>query len=354
MHPVIYKLPDVSDSPVVLATTGLSYDVYPSPKLIRLGYNTILEKLNIPYVLSNPYHKTGLAFDFDRTDKNSMEAIVKKAFGLKKADLKPFCPLWEIITFMEAYVGLNKKAVTVSTNMSELMEEVTAVHKKIHKGSTYAVTDASSKGKKGAAADLVYHYFSSVDLDENAYVHLLCQELSLLLGKQAVGSSMILQVFDVNTDILSGLVYLMSSYYKESYVFKPSVVSDLSNEKYLIFLQLKSKPELPSLAMKDSMYLSDISVVIPEIFTYAIQCINADLIPRKLNLYQSIKKYVDSRVYEGVTHDDMIAQQDSNASEWIESFGSSKKAAKLIETELTRTSQICDRAAEYNNAFAMI
>jgi len=108
------------------------------------------------------------------------------------------------------------------------------------------------------------------------------------------------------------------------------------------------------LAMKDSMYLSDISVVIPEIFTYAIQCINADLIPRKLNLYQSIKKYVDSRVYEGVTHDDMIAQQDSNASEWIESFGSSKKAAKLIETELTRTSQICDRAAEYNNAFAMI
>lgn len=350
MHPVIYKLPDVSDSKIDLKEENLSYDVYPSPKLIRLGYNTILASLNIPYITSNPYHTTGLLFDLDRTDKDSMEAAVKKAFGLKKIDLKTFCPLWEIISFIEGYIGSKKKSVDVFTNVSDIVEEVTAAHKKIHKGNTYNVVD--SKHKK--SVDLVYYHFSSVELDENAYVHLLCQEIVTLLKKQDVGSSMILQVFDINTDILAELIYLMSSFYKETYIMKPSVISDLSDEKYLICLQMQTVPKLPSLSMKDNMYLSDISISVPEVFNYALQCLNADLIPRKLNTYSEIKKYVDSKIYEGVTHNDMIDQQNRNVKEWISTYASPKSVEKLIEAELSRTSQICDRAAEYNNAFSMI
>src|SRR5208282_4163115 len=98
MNPIIYKFPKRINKGIKLLETDFIFDTEPSPKLIKYGFNQIVEKLDIASITNNPYYKAGLDFDFDRTDPLSISSKSKKIFGLNKTtNCKLFCMCWEIL-----------------------------------------------------------------------------------------------------------------------------------------------------------------------------------------------------------------------------------------------------------------
>jgi hypothetical protein len=344
---LIYKFP-VIDKLSSLSESDFIFDVNPSPKLIKYGFNRIIETLDMTALTSNPYYKSGLNFDFDRTDKDSISSKCKKTFQIKITNVRLFCICWEIFSL---FGFLNQKKVILTTDKN-VIEEVEAAAKKIFK-----LTSKFEyiKEKDKTLTDLVFQTYAQMDLDENTNIHLLMNDLPMLLSKQKVGSAMIVQLFGIHTQIIVEIIYYLSSIYQESYIFKPSVISDLSNEKYLVLIGLKSVIKLVYPPLKQNTYLNKIIVDMPpDIFVNTIQCINSELIPNKIITFNLIKKYLNSNVFEGLTHDELIDKQNVLSDQWISIFTDKGKLELVLDKKLSESSVECDHSAELMNLYALI
>jgi hypothetical protein len=347
MDLIIYKI-NMPNMPVKSTIKKFIYDSEPAPKLLKFGFNKDVEKLDIASLMNNPNHKIGLNFDFERTDEASIEKICHKKFGWKiskKNNMQLVCSAWEIISL---FFGQEKKKM-IATNEVDILEEVSDSHKKKFK-SNFQITNLKS------ASDIVYWISSKIELDENVYIHLLISELSNLLSKQKEGSCMVIQLFGLSTQIMSELIYILTTLYHESYIIKPSTISDLSDEKYLVLINMiNSKSKIDIGAIPKNTYLNKLELdSIPDTFINSIQCINAKLIPKKLSKFNAIKKYIDNNIYEGMTHDEMIATQNLLTEKWVETFSDQKIIQTQMDLSLNKSGAECDHAAEFNNLYALI
>ena len=351
MEPIIYKITLPITKHIDLSESDFVFDSDPSPKLIKYGFNRIIEKLDISTLTNNLYYKTGLNFNFDRTDKNSIREQCKKIFGLKSFDsYKLFCTYWEILNLIEL---INKNQhILVSDSDIAIFKEIENVHQKLFK-SKGKLEFIKQKDKN--TANLVFQTYSTIDLDENAYTHLLMNDLHILLSKQTKGSNMVIQLFGIHTQIIVEIIYYLSSLYQEAYIVRPQVSSNLSDEKYLVLINLKSDPKLKYPKISPNLYLANINVgLMPDIYINTIQCMNSELIPSKITTYNTIKTYLDGNVFEGIRYDEMIKNQDSLTESWITTFTDQKKLEPVLEKVLIKSSTECDHAAEFNNLFSLL
>src|ERR1700733_14876259 len=317
MEPLIYSFSN-SSKPVNLDEKKIRFDNFPSPELIKYGFNDTIYNLDMNAIYENEYYKVGLEFDFDRKDSESIAKQGEKKFG-KSIINKNFCAIWEIF------------------NLFGLLKEI-------------KIEDISTSKQ----ADIMFKNISSINLDENAYIQLILDELPKIVSSQKIGSNMILQIFNCMTNPFIELIYYLTSFYTESYIIKPITSSMLSDEKYLVLLGSISDIKLDKIKKNKNKYLATLGLSIPNNISSIIQCMNADLMYKKSILYWKIKKYLDNHIYEGPTYQDFINDQNKNSTIWLDIFDStvSDKFTVLLDNILQESTKKCNHQMEFNSIFS--
>ncbi|MEM0354102.1 MAG: hypothetical protein QXW79_00835 [Thermoplasmata archaeon] len=334
MNPLIYPLPIVDDN-IKIEKDIIHFDILPAPKLIKYGFNSYLENFDPVDLISVPNQRAIFNYDFLRKDEQSMAFLAIQKLGAKNFD-QIFAEFWEIIMMFEFF----EKDQTILTNYQDTLHNIIGTYKKLL-GKRRNIK--LLKDGRGNNISLVIYKFSEIDLEENAFIHLLINILPKLLSGQKKGSSMVLQIFGLQTEIMVELIYYLCSLYHNCYIMKPSVSSDLSNNKYLILISLKKpiKISLPKFPSDHYLISIGFSSSLPVSFTSVIQCMNSEFISRKLKKYHEVKKFIESKIYEGATYQDLIIRQNENAEKWFELFGDPKKVRKIFEEIVGNVTTLC-------------
>lgn len=326
MDPIIYILPNIDNIPE--SNLHIKFNSNPNAKLIKYGFNNVNEQLNIMDITSNEYYQNGLEFNFMNKENDSISHKIKTVFGIKPS--QTFCEIWEIMTLFGMFKS-NKSIYCNSDILPDVADVVKASNSKI---------TVSDKAKK---ADIVIYKYSNVDINENTAVQLIISILSELLGHQAKGSSMILQLFDVQTQPTVEIIYFLSSLYSESFIIKPSIVSDLFSTKYVVLTNLKTEYNLKIPKHNNNAYLQSLGLAkASNVCDPIIQCMNSKIIPAKYIRYNLIKSYLDTKVYHGATYQELINSQRINAVKWIDMFKDIDKLPALADKIMDTTNAQCN------------
>lgn len=336
MEPIIYTLPK-TDKKFDLAKKDIVFDSQPSPKLIKYGFNNINNQFDLVSLSAVPHYRAGLNFDLERKDENSISVKISQLLKVKNVD-QNFAEFWEILNLF----GMLETNQNIYTTHLEVIKNIVDVYQKIsgtkNNFSVLGKIDSNSKGK----ASLIIHKYSDIDIDENAAVQFITNNLTNLLESQSKGASMVLQLFNLQTQITAELMYYLSTLYEEAYLIKPTVSSDLSDNKFLVLLGLKSVSTFPTISRPEKLYLVSIGLQhnLSELDT-VVQCMISDLIPKKYKKYNQIKEYLDTKVYEGATYQELMQTQDKNTTQWLETFIDLTKMKKLLDSSIQKSSNKC-------------
>lgn len=339
MEPIIYKLPK-PDKPIAPDAKNIYFDAYPSPKLIKYGFNSMSEQLDLVELTKVPYYKAGLHFDFSRKGKDTIADSGNKSFAIKDFD-QTFAEFWEIITMFDLF----KKDTSVLTSHEDTVRDIIKAYTTLNKSKNKLDL---VKGK--AKADLVFHKLSDTDIDENAAIQLITMDLPKLLSSQSPGSNMVLQIFSTQTQIMAEIIYYLASNYEEAYLVKPSIISEIFDEKYLVLINLIADPKFNLPKHRSNDFLSSLGLEPPTDFETSIQCMNAELLPAKFKKYYEIKAYLDTKVYEGATYQEMLADQDDDTDKWIATFTDLSKPPAILDARLKKSDTKCKRRSDLINS----
>ena len=346
--PIIYALPKI-EKKLEPKESNFHFDPNPSPKLIKYGFNTITDNLDLSAIANIPQHRAGFNFDFERKDPNSIYGQVSK-LKIKKFD-QNFAEIWEILSLF----GLLDKKQSIATNHTNTLDEIVRLHGQISSLSSSSSSSSKSNSMvsdlKTNSASLVIYKYSDIDIDENAAIDIIIKNLKQLLSIQNVGATMILQLFSLQTQTSAEIIYYLASLYNDSYLIKPTISSELSDSKYLILNGLKQQTKFIMPAHAENVYLISMGIGnLENDFVTKIQCMNAQVIPLKYRTYISIKKFLDTKVYEGSTYQEMIAIQDKNTNKWVQTF-INDSGKNILDESLKLTD---DKCADYNKLVNLI
>lgn len=344
MEPIIYMLPRIEKN-IEINLADINFDHNPNPKLIKFGFNDLNEQFNTSALYSNPHYKNGLDFDFSRIDQNSLKVIGAKTFKIKNFDSN-FAELWEVLNLFRLLDSDQK----IYTSREEAITEIISSYQKLSGSKNkYSLIDRKKKEK----ATLVIYRYSDIDIDENAAVQLIVNDLNSLLIVQEKNSNMIIQLFGLQTQISLEIIFFLSSLYNDAYLLKPTISSDLSDGKYLVLIGLKTIPDIKFPKIPDNTYLSSIGLKnIPNNFVGVIQCINSDTLPRKYKRFFIIKTYLDGKVYEGTTYQELIDNQNANSKKWLDTFSDLTKMKKLLDNSLKKSESKCNNHEKLTSIFS--
>lgn len=342
MEPIIYVLP-ILDKIIKSSEIDINFGNYPSPKLIKYGFNSVNEQLNMLEITSVPYYRAGLNFDFDRNDETSISNKAGNLLGTKNFDIN-FAELWEIITIF----GILDQNQTIFTSIPDILKEITNIYQKFSKTQhKYKIEESSTNKLMDTSVSLVVHKYSNINIDENVAIQFIISNINELLRIQVNGANMILQLFNLQTQTSAEIIYFLSTLYNSSYLIKPTVTSDLSDSKYLVLVGFKNASQLDIPKHPENLFLVSLGLQnIPEDIVIAIQCMNSEIIPKKYKKYSQIKEYLDSKVYEGATYNEMIKSQDENTDLWIKTFVNFDNISKLMDQAIKKSTNKCANRAQ--------
>ena len=329
MKTIVYKLPQIKTKDTAI---DVVYDEVKPSKLIKYGFNQTADDLNIIELTSDPHYRAGLNFDLDRS--------ASRKFTMAQTHAE----FWEVFLSFD----LLSSNQSIQTSHPDIVEDVIKIYGDKIKSLTKITVNKSKKNN-----NLVIYKYSDIELDESISVQLILKDLPELLGSQTTGSNMVIQLFSLQTKPTIDLIYYITSNYQSVYLFKPNITSNLSSSCYLVCTNLLKNVNFPK--VNDKGYVTNIldkSVKIPVSFTTCIQCYNSEIIPQKIITYNKIKSYLDSKVYEGLTYQEMISSQDENFSIWTEKYIEHyKDVPKYLSEGLDRTNKKCDYLEKLNNLF---
>ena len=151
-------------------------------------------------------------------------------------------------------------------------------------------------------------------LEQESY-QLILSEIIAALKVQAVNGSFVLKVFETFTIPSLKLIYLLSSFYKNTYIYKPFYSRPYNSEKYIICKdfqldqvkdadQLKTKIktlETVLAGMDTNKFVYDIfpTLKLPDEYLYKMKLINIKIANTQQIMINEIVKYIKENNYFG-------------------------------------------------------
>jgi hypothetical protein len=151
-------------------------------------------------------------------------------------------------------------------------------------------------------------------LEQDSY-QLILSEIIAALKVQAVNGSFVLKVFETFTIPSLKLIYLLSSFYKNTYIYKPFYSRPYNSEKYIICkdfqldqvkdaeqLKIKIKTLETVLAdMDTNKFVYDIfpTLKLPDEYLYKMKLINIKIANTQQIMINEIVKYIKENNYFG-------------------------------------------------------
>ena len=306
MNPILYKIPTMETN---IEELKIGFNDEPDPKLIKYGFN-VNDKIDYATLTHDLSYKIALEYDIGR----SMD-LLKTHFGIKDID-ESFLELWEIFVLFKFFEP-NKKQVVLTSN-HDVSSKIIQIYKNLSRQNISV--DLINKG----AATLIVQRYSDVDIEENAFVQILMNDLPNFLLSQELGANMILQLFNVQTQIMVEIIGLLNSIYDKSYLIKPTVSSNISDSKYIVLTNLKIKMKINVPKNPNNSYITSLGFIVSSDLSIMIQCFNSEILSKKHKTFNIIKYFLGTGVYENSLYQELLQKQDKNITNWLSVYGSTE------------------------------
>ena len=187
--------------------------------------------------------------------------------------------------------------------------------------------------------------------EQEAY-QLILGEVIAALRVQAKGGHFVLKIFESFTMVTIKILYLLTSFYEESYVYKPFFSRSSNSEKYIICKNFKYDQKKDSKlldqklkvleqileSMTTNLFVSDIlpTLEIPREFINKMTYINVTIANTQQIMINKIITYIKGNNYFGDLYHEYNQEQIKANKWWIDTFYTDKKPdmAKLLESNI--------------------
>tara|TARA_B100001121_G_scaffold308569_1_gene332991 strand:- start:6398 stop:7705 length:1308 start_codon:yes stop_codon:yes gene_type:complete len=200
--------------------------------------------------------------------------------------------------------------------------------------------------KDNNLADLVTADGSKYIYDENfkeqeSYI-LIFGEIVAALSVQNKGGNFVLKMFDTFTETSVKMIYILSMFYENTYVYKPFTSLDSDDEKYIVCKNFKFNQKD---IVKELKYLTEIldkmntdkfidgiisKLNIPQTFLNTMKFVNIELINKQQITINKIVTFIKNNNYFGEDYHNYKNNQDNAHKFWKNYFYNEKMASNSI------------------------
>jgi hypothetical protein len=329
----VYKLPKNNNLDIFTKTDNLVINSpYENHPLFMLGYHyfigrtrdamNIVDKLETKsefYYVVNPFEPNVANYEDNVND-------LAKLYLKKEVESRDFYKFWEMCFIFDVVDGDNLD-IMVFKDYGELQAIKSYRDKFLEKQSK---KDKYHKEyKKGSTADLII--VNDVSNKENVFVEILLENLVKILNCQNKKGNLILKLGDTYTTPTIKIIQLLTTLYKDCYLYKPFFSRPSDNEKYIVcknfdggdIKKLVSNLETIIKSLKTN-YITDIFIdinheMLQELFN-TIKIINIKLVNQQQIVINDIVKYIKDNNYYGDKYHEYRNQQIEASQWWVSNF----------------------------------
>ena len=379
--PFIYKLPKIDTKDIYNDVLSSSHICVP---LFSLGFHSFihrtksalsitskLETKNKFYYVINPFEHSINDYDKDIKTELTKFLNIKKEFSILS---RAFYKMWDILytfnladnknmvmiglaeghgSFIQAFIEFRNKYIMNNTNtiygmtINKATINTDHINSKIHlikdtyegdmtKVSTIHYLQSNIKHKADLiTADGGYEWVDKNFQEQEAYV-LILSEIIAAISNQAKNGSFVLKVYESFTPITIKLIYILSSFYEETYIYKPYFSRYTNSEKYVICKgfkydtsQISKEIKMLEETLNKCNIVTNKSLFIVDMFSKLnisqehlniFKYININIANTQQIMINNLVVYIKSNNYFGDMYHSYRDKQISANKWWIENF----------------------------------
>jgi len=329
----VYKLPKNNNLDIFTKTDNLVINSpYENHPLFTLGYHHFIgrtrDAMNIVDKLETKNEFYYVVNSFEPIIANYDDNInhLAKIYLKEDVESREFYKFWEMCFLFDIIDGENMN-IMVFKDYGELQAIKLYRQKFLEKQSK---KDKFHKEyKKGTNADLII--INDISNKENVFVEILLQNLLNILNCQNKKGNLILKLVDTYTTSTIKIIYLLTTMYKECYLYKPFFSRPSDNEKYIICKNFDVSNTKDIVANLETIiktiktnYITDIFIditheMLQELYD-TIKVINVKLVNQQQIVINDIVKYIKDNNYYGDKYHEYRNQQIKATNWWITNF----------------------------------
>ena len=352
-HPFVIKLPKIENnldfisSAILGASEKVIYSSIVSYPLFTMGFHSfqhrtrsalgqstknLQTKTNFYYVV-NPFEPTILNYDDDISKLSKVYLKIKEDYSID------FYKIWETL-FAFDIASNNNLNICIESNDSETLESsVKFFREKIvsnkKQNDTIVSSEKEIKKLKKNSCELMILNSKIIGEDENFIEQnnfaSLFSKIITILKYQKEGGNTILEFHDSFTIITLKIIYIISSFYEEAFVYKPFISRNSDSDRFLILKNFKSNKKIDNIIstlesaakmLDDNRYVADIypELTIPKEFMGLFKFINIKLINNQQIMINDIIKYIKENNYFGDKYHSYRDKQIESTLWWVNNF----------------------------------
>ena len=330
----VYKLPRNNNLDIFTKTDNLVINsTFENHPLFTLGYHyfigrtrdamNIIDKLetkNEFYYVVNPFEH--IVTNYDDNINNLIKIYLKQ-----EIESREFYKFWEMCFLFDVIDGEDLE-ITILNEDNDEMKAIKLYREKFLEKQTKK-DKYYKEYKKGVKADLII--INNISAKENKYVETLLKQLIDILNCQNKKGNLILKFVDTYTVSTIKIIYLLTSMYKDCYLYKPYFSRPSDNEKYIICKNFDinnkeliiSNLETILKSLKDN-YITDIFIninndMLKDLYN-TFKFINIKIVNQQQIIINDIVKYIKENNYYGDKYHEYRNQQIDASQWWITNF----------------------------------
>lgn len=325
----VYKLPKTI---INIFDADIAFSTSPNLSLISLGYHNFINRTQTTFkTIKSKIESTNEFYNIVLPYESNIPKYDDNIINLSKIYLKidkdidhNFLIIWEILFLFDL---INKKELSClclenedfNFGIKQYINKLTDVKKE-------KINNIKMKEKSKSNADLIVSNFSHEE-EYNNYIVLL-QELVIALKYQNSKGSLVIKLSGTYTLQTLKIIYILTSFYEESYIYKPFFSRLSSSDKYLICKNFKNKDDKllynieKIIAGYKDKYIFDIflNLILPKEFINTFKFINIKLANILQIVLNDIIVYIKENNYFGDKYHAYKKKQIENTIFWITNF----------------------------------
>jgi hypothetical protein len=337
---------------------------YQNNPLFSLGYHyyigrtraalyTNITKINqdLNSKKSNEFYYVVNNFEINISNYEEHSKIFKEYFESVTVEYnnQSFYKFWEIYFLFDVFEDSNLQIININDEINSA---------ELFRNKYFDKKDKIfTEYKKGIQANLI---ISNININsENEFLDILILEIKNIIESQEKNGNLILRINDTFTLPTIKLLYILTSLYEKSYIYKPYFSRPSDSEKFIICKNYNSKDTRKIISSLDEIlttikkekdnYISDIydNLEISNDYLNIFKFVNIKLVNEQQILINEIIKYIKENNYFGDKYHEYRNNQIESIKFWIKNFLTPTKST--FKNVKENFNQIINSKIEKNN-----
>jgi len=342
-HPFVIKIPKIENNIDLNSTENVINSSVISYPLFSLGFHSFIHrtrsamgitknlqtKTNFYYVV-NPFEPNILNYDDDITK------LTKVYLKTKEENPIDFYKIWETLFVFDIASDNNLTTSIISDNLEVIENSVKFFREKMisNKKQNDTFVTVNNKLKKNSCDLMILNSKIIGDdinfIEQDNYASLFSKIIDIL-KYQKEGGNAILEFYDTYTITTLKMLYIVSSFFEEAFIYKPFSSRQSDVDRFLILKNFKSNKKLDNIIstmestlkkMDTNEYIADIfpGLIISKQFIGLFKFINIRLVNNQQIMINEIIKYIKENNYFGDKYHNFRDKQIESTQWWINNF----------------------------------